>query len=468
MEYRKRVAAVYLLGFFVDLVNLFIGNVAFPDIALAFRCDVAALAWVSTAYILGLTVVIPLGNWLAAAYGGKRVFIASLLLFMAGSLGAGLAGSLAQLIAWRALQGLGGGLLIPLGQTMTYRLYQPAERPGLTALILLVGQLAPALSPAVGGLIVDSLGWRWVFFLNLPLAALPLLLACLWLRDERESLPVGRLDWAGLLLGSLALLAVLQGLSELAQPQTWLRGGVALLAGLGLAAAYVRHARRWPQPILRLELLREPLLRSAMLMYLLVPGVFMGVSLVAMLYLQQVLGLAAASAGMLMLPWSLGAFSAISLTGRLYRRRGPRPLLLAGVLAQALGFLLLWRVSAAAQMPQLAAAYLLMGLGGTLCSSASQSTAFLRVAPERMGEASALWNINRQVSFCLGMAALSMLLNLLLAWRGVVDPAQPAWREAATEVFHLCFLIAAAGMLLPLWLGGRIGNRTVLQLLRQP
>ena len=457
MEYRKRVAAVYLLGFFVDLVNLFIAGVAVPDIARDFHCGVAALAWVNTAYILGLTAVIPLGNWLAAVYGGKRVFVSSLLLFMAGSLGAGLAGSLAQLIGWRALQGLGGGMLIPLGQAMAYRLYRPAERPGLTALILLVGQLAPALSPAIGGVIVDGLGWRWVFFLNLPLAAAPLLLACWWLREEREPQPAGRLDWAGLLLGSLALLALLLGLGDLAQRQTWGRGGAALAAGLVLAAAYVRHARRQPHPILRLALLRDPLLRLAMLMYLLVPGVFMGVSLVAMLYLQQVLGLSAAAAGMLMLPWTLGACCAIALTGRRYRRWGPRPLLMAGVLAQAAGFLLLWRADAVQPAPLLAVSYLLMGLGGTLCSSASQSSAFLQVPAERMGEASAIWNINRQISFCLGMAALSVLLNLLLAWRA-----------SAAEAFHLCFLIAAGLMLLPLSLASRVGNRAVLQLLRQP
>ncbi|MEN3812097.1 MFS transporter [Chromobacterium piscinae] len=468
MEYRKRVAAVYLLGFFIDLANLFVGNVAFPDIARAFHRDVAELAWVGTAYILGLTAVIPLGNWLAARWGGKRVFVASLLLFMAGSAGAAQAGSLGALIAWRALQGLGGGLLIPLGQTMTYRLYRPAERPGLTALILLVSQLAPALSPTLGGLALDALGWRWIFWLNLPLAAVPLTLALRWLRDEREPEPAAGLDWLGLLLGSLTLLLVLQGLGDLAQPSTWARGGALLAAGLALGAAYTRHSRRHPQPILRLELLRDPLLRMSMLMYLLVPGVFMGVSLVAMLYLQQVLGVPASIAGLLMLPWSLGSFAAIALTGRGYRRLGPRPLLMAGALAQGIGFLSLLAIDRSGQLSWLAGSYALMGLGGTLCSSASQSTAFLRVEPVRMGEASALWNINRQVSFCVGMALACVLLNLLLAGQGIADPAAPAARELSVRAFHLCFLAAALAMLPPLWLGSRIGNAEVLRLLNRP
>ncbi|WP_434632563.1 MFS transporter [Chromobacterium sp. CV08] len=468
MEYRKRVATVYLLGFFIDLANLFIGNVAFPDIARAFGRDVAETAWVGTAYILGLTVVIPLGNWLAARWGGRRVFVASLLLFMAASLGAGQASSLEALIAWRTLQGLGGGLLIPLGQTMSYRLYRPTERPGLTAMILLVGQMAPALSPTLGGLAVDALGWRWIFWLNLPLAAVPLVLALLWLREEAESEPPAALDWRGLLLGGLSLLLALQGLSDLGQPSTWARGGALLAAGLALGAAYARHSRRHPRPILRLELLGEPLLRISMLIYLLVPGAFMGVSLVAMLYLQQVLGVSAAAAGSLMLPWSLGSFAAITLTGRGYRRLGPGPLLAAGSLAQGLGFLSLLAIDRSGQLSWLAGSYALMGLGGTLCSSASQSTAFLAVAPARMGEASALWNINRQLAFCVGMALASVLLNLLLAAHGVADPVAPAMRAQAIRAFHQCFLIAAVCMLPPLWLGRSMGNAAVLQLLKRP
>ena len=195
MDYRKQVAAIYLLGFFIDLVNMFITSVAYPDIGRALHASVAQLGWISTAYIAGLTVVMPFSARLAAYYGSKTVFIASLLTFFFASIAAGQADSIGALIAWRALQGLGGGLLIPLGQSMTYRLYRPAERPGLSSVIMLVGLLAPALSPAIGGVIVDGLSWRWIFYLNAPLAALALLLAARWLHPDppRSAAPV-RLD----------------------------------------------------------------------------------------------------------------------------------------------------------------------------------------------------------------------------------------------------------------------------------
>lgn len=404
MDYRQKVAALYLLGFFIDLINMFITSAAYPGIGRALGASVSQLGWISTAYIIGLTIVIPASAPLAAYYGSKRVFIASLLMFLLASMAAGQAGSIDALIAWRALQGLGGGLLIPLGQSMAYRLYRPAERPGLSSVIMLVGLLAPALSPALGGLIVDQLSWRAIFYLNLPLAALALLLAVCWLQADSP-----------------------------------------------------RSAPREATPLLNLRLLAEPLLRTSMLMYLLVPGVFMGVSLLATLYLQELLGMTASNAGGLMLPWAIASFGAIALTGKSYRRVGPKPLLIAGALLQAAGVLMLIWVTSEGQLPRLALAYALMGFGGGLCSSTAQATAFLRTPDAQLSQASAVWNINRQLGFCLGVTLASALLELLLAAHHVT-----ATDRAAMPVFHLCFALAAALVVLPLALCLRIDNRAVL------
>lgn len=217
MSYRSKVAIVYLLGFFVDLINMFIANVAYPAIGQALRASVSQLAWVSNGYILGLTLVIPLSAWLAQRIGGRRVFLLSLALFMLATAAAGNAGSLGALIGWRVLQGMGGGLLIPIGQTLTYRLYRSHERAGLSAAIMLVGLLAPALSPALGGWIVDRLDWRWVFFANLPLAALALLLAALWLRADAPAAERKPLDAGGLFSACIALTLLLLGLTRLSE-----------------------------------------------------------------------------------------------------------------------------------------------------------------------------------------------------------------------------------------------------------
>lgn len=372
MTYRSKIAWIFLLGFALDLVNMFVATVAYPDIARELHASVTQLAWISNAYMLGLTVIIPLSVWLAALMGERTLIATSLLLFAGASMMVGQASSIDALIGWRAVQGLGGGLLIPVGQAMAYRHFPAAERSQLTARVMSVALLVPALSPALGGVIVDSLSWRWIFYANLPLALVTLLLALLWIKPDAPSTVRPRLD-----LGSMFKQAA------------------------------------------------SPMLRVAMLVYLCIPGIFIGTSLIAILYVRD-LGYDATQTGALMLPWALASAVAIYLSKRLFNRCGPKPLLLAGMALQCGGILLL------NEPALMIAAYVLMGLGGSLCSSTAQTLAFLDIPAERMGHASALWNMNRQVSFCVGAALLSAVLSTL-------------------DSFAITFTIAAALTLLPLF-----------------
>ncbi|WP_145484526.1 MFS transporter [Yersinia aldovae] len=451
MPYRNKVSAVYLLGFFVDLINMFIANVAYSALAHALSASVSELAWVSNSYILGLTLVIPLSTWLAQRIGERQVLLLSLGLFLLATLGAGSAQSIGQLIGWRAIQGLGGGLLIPVGQTLAYQLYRPHERAKLTAAIMVVGLLAPALSPALGGLIVDNLSWRWVFFANLPLALLALILGAVWLRKEPLLLSRTKLDFIGLLSGCGALFLILLGLTRLAARSKLLSGMTLLACGLLLFAGYVRHSLRHHQPLLNLRLAQEPLFRKAMIIYQCIPGVFIGVSLVTMLWLQNQLGMSAARVGSLMIPWSIASLLAITFTGKQFNRFGPRPLLIAGCLLQGLGILLLARIHSVEQFSLLLTAFAMIGFGGSLCSSTAQSSAFLVVDNTQLAQASALWNINRQLSFCLGVAIMSLLLNKLLE----MQPAASAYAS--------CFYLAAASTLIPAALCLRLNNRAIVR-----
>jgi MFS family permease len=386
MTYRSKIAWIFLLGFALDLVNMFVATVAYPDIGRELQASVTQLAWVSNAYLLGLTLIIPLSVWLAALMGERGLIVVSLLIFAGASVLVGQADSIETLIGWRALQGLGGGLLIPVGQAMAYRHYRAAERSQLTARVMSVALLVPALSPALGGLIVDNVSWRWIFYANLPLASITLLLAWLWIKPDvpasvRPTLEVGSI----------------------------------------------------------FKQIASPMLRTAMLVYLCIPGVFIGTSLIAILYLRG-LGYDATHTGALMLPWALASGLAIWLSKKLFNRCGPKPLLLVGMLLQCAGILLL------NEPGLIVLAYALMGLGGSLCSSTAQTLAFLDIPAERMGHASALWNINRQISFCLGAAALSALLSAL-------------------DSFAITFTMAAALTLLPLFAVLRLDASTVRTLL---
>ena len=194
MTYRSKVAVVYLLGFFLDLINMFIASVAFPAMAHAFHATPSALAWVSNGYIAGLTLVIPFSSVLTRRIGPKRVILLSLFLFSAASAAAGLSATLESLIAWRVLQGVGGGLLIPVGQALTWQQFKPHERARLSSAVMLVALLAPACSPALGGVLVQTLSWRWIFFATLPVAIVTFVLGCLWLKHEQPAMKAVQMD----------------------------------------------------------------------------------------------------------------------------------------------------------------------------------------------------------------------------------------------------------------------------------
>ncbi|MGB8920962.1 MAG: MFS transporter [Pseudomonas sp.] len=449
MVYRSKVALVYLFGFALDLLNMFAASIAYPDIARELQASVTQLAWITNAYMLGLTLIIPLSVWLAARLGERRLILGSLLLFGIASGLVAQAGSIESLIGWRLLQGLGGGLLLPIGQALAYRQFPVAQRAHLTGVVLMVALMVPALSPAAGGLIVEALSWRWIFYLNLPLALLAFALGLLWLKADQPTTQRPTLDVRGLLLAVSALSLLLIAVSLASASATrHLAGGVLLLGALTLWL-YLRDGWRKPDAVLDLQLLKSPSLRLAMLIYLFVPGVFTGTNMIAVLYLHE-LGVGAAQTGALMLAWAAASGVAIMLGKRSFNRIGPKPLLIVGMLVQCLGIVLLMRIEHPAAAP-LIIAYALMGLGGSLCSVTAQTLAFVGMTPEKMGHSSALWNINRQLGFCLGAALLSSLLGAL-----------------GGNGFKCCFLAAALLTLLPMVAVLRFDASKVLALLSTP
>ena len=262
---------------------------------------------------------------------------------------------------------------------------------------MLVALLAPACSPAVGGMLVQTFSWRWIFFATLPVAIVTFALACAWLKTEPSPINTTR--------------------------------------------------------TVNLSLLTDPLLRLSMLIYVCVPGIFIGVNVTGMYYLQSEANMTPAATGMLMLPWSVASFVAITATGRYFNRIGPRPLVVIGCLLQATGILLLVNVGPAMLLP--AVAFALMGAGGSLCSSTAQSSAFLTMRPEDMPDASALWNLNRQLSFFAGALLLAQALSFMQDYL------------APLVAWHGMFVFAAVITLLPVLYVYRLNNTQLLAQLQQ-
>ncbi|BBP72637.1 MFS transporter [Pseudomonas sp. Seg1] len=439
MSYRYKVASIFLIGFFIDCINIFMSAVALPSLSATLHVSSASVAWVANAYILGLTLIIPLSTWLAARFGSRNVLTASMLLFSVAVWMCGLANSFAELVIWRFVQGIGGGLLIPVGQALTFNLFQGEQRAKISTLVMAVALIAPAISPTVGGFIVDSSSWRWVFYSNVPFSLIAAGLSWRWIKEAKTG-DLSRPDIKGLLLVSTALASLLMGMSLYGgDARTWL-AMACIAAGLLFIALYLRHYRQSRHAIIDLSLLSSTRLSTSIFIYYAIPGVFTGVNLLSIFFLQNTLHFSARLTGAFMIVYAIGAFIAMTIGGRVYNRVGARRLFILGMLLHSAGIVTLTQVNAPSDLWLIVIAYSLMGIGGGIGANTAQTTSLMDFNGSDTHKASVIWNINRQLSFSLGAALFLMIFNLLL------KPFD------APSAYHATFAIAALVGLFPLFL----------------
>src|SRR5579862_8488355 len=212
-DYKYLVAATFVFGLFMDILDTTIVNVALPTLAEEFHADTAALEWVVTGYVLSLAVWIPASGWIGDRFGTKKTFLFATAMFTLGSTLCGQAWSIESLAFFRVLQGIGGGMLTPVGTAMLYRAFTPAERARASAILSIPTMTAPMLGPIVGGFLVTFVSWRWIFYLNLPVGLASLAFSWLVLKEHREP-AAGRFDPFGFVLSGGGLASILYSLSE--------------------------------------------------------------------------------------------------------------------------------------------------------------------------------------------------------------------------------------------------------------
>lgn len=412
MSYRYKIATVFLIGFFIDCINIFMSAIALPDIASAFSTSQSMVAWVANSYILGLVLIMPLSLWLAGQLGNQKLLSISMLLFSVSVLLCGLSHSIYSLVVWRFIQGVAGGLLIPVGQALVFELFPGKERHRISTLIMVVALTAPAFSPAVGGMIIDSLSWRWVFYANLPFSLFAAILAWWWVnndgRQQRE-----KPDVIGLIMVSFSLLFLLLSFSFYNDYHSLVLAVSSFLFSAFILVLYLQYAKKCSAPILNFQLLVNSNLRNAFIVYYAVPGVFTGVNLLNIFNLQNNLHFSAAQTGMFMLLYAAGALLSMLSGGYLYHQVGKKTLFFVGMTTHSLGIMLLFWVSSYSDLPLLIAAYLLMGAGGGLCTNTAQISALIDFSGKDLLQGSVLWNINRQVSFSVGTVVLVSIFSVV-------------------------------------------------------
>src|SRR5438874_2291426 len=258
------ISGVVIVGMIMSILDTTIVNVALDTFGRDLHSPISQVQWVVTGYLLALAAVIPVTGWAARRFGAKRVYLVSLVLFTAGSALCGLASSTNALIVFRVLQGIGGGMILPIGQLMMAEAAGPSRMGRVMSIVAVPAMLAPILGPTIGGLIVDNTSWRWIFYVNLPVGLLAVAAAIRTLPRGQPG-QAGALDVRGLALMATGLPLLTYGLAEIGSTGSFTSPKVVLpcLAGLVLITLFAVHALRIPRPLLNLRLYRRPTFASA-------------------------------------------------------------------------------------------------------------------------------------------------------------------------------------------------------------
>ncbi len=320
------VASVTVMGTIMSILDTTIVNVALNTLVRSFHSSLASIQWVSTGYLLSLGLVIPLTRWAVDRFGTKRAWMTSVALFVVGSLLCGIAWSATSLVAFRVIQGLGGGMIMPIGQTILARESGP-DRLGRVMTIVGVPQLlGPMLGPVVGGLILSSFSWRWIFFVNVPIGIVALIRARRILSATDEGLSSAkRLDVIGMALLSPGLALLIYGLSEFGNAGH-LTNQIRFAVGMGvvLIAAFVFHSLRTTAPLLDLRLWKNRGFAMANVATFLFSGGMNAGTFLAPLYYQIGRGQTPLRAALLMATGGIGGMIAMPIAGKISDLAGPR------------------------------------------------------------------------------------------------------------------------------------------------
>ena len=412
LDYKWQVLLCTVVGTFMVMLDQTVVNIALPKITTVFGVGVHETQLVVTSYMLSLAVIMPATGYLSDTFGTKRLYLITMGLFTLGSLLCGLAWNNTSLVAFRVIQGLGGGMLMPLGMTMLFRVVPPQQRNTIMGFFGLPLMLAPVLGPTLGGYIVEYIDWRVIFTLNVPIGLLGLFMGFTLLR-ESEYVPGLKFDLRGFLLSAVAFSALLLGLSD-AATDGWTNPGILLRFAIGLTglAAWVWVELTDEHPLLELRLFAIPIFTlSAMVSFVLTVGMFGGM-LVLPLFLQNFRGLGAAETGLILVAQVLPMTVAMPLVGRVVDRVGARPLLLVGL---PLLVVTTWNFSSLDLHTSdmtirlwLAARGVAMGL-----VMMPSMTAGLNAVPMHlMSRASSMSNVMRQVFGAFGTAVVVTVLQL--------------------------------------------------------
>jgi EmrB/QacA subfamily drug resistance transporter len=435
-----KVAGVIVLGSIMSILDITVVNVALPALQTTFTgvanpLPYSTVAWTITAYTLALATVIPITGWAADRFGTKRLYMLALLFFTLGSVLCAAAQSINMLILFRVIQGLGGGLLMPLGMTIMMRAAGPARMGRLMAILGVPMLLGPIMGPILGGWLIDTVSWHWIFLINLPLGIIGLAYAA-WALPKDNPQPSEAFDWKGMLMMSPGLALFLYGVSSIPEEGTFFSPKVIGFgtAGLLLVIAFVFYSFKPEHPLLDLRLFKNRNLTVATITMFLFALSFFGALFLLPTYFIQVRGESTLHAGLLVAPQGIGAMITMPIAGALVDKFPVGRIVPFGLLTIIGGMFALSQIDAHTSywgyiIPVL---FILgLGMGGTMMPI--MTSALKTLTNHQVARGSTLLNITQQIASSIGVAIISVILTNSFKGKEIISQAQ-GFGEAAKAV----------------------------------
>ncbi len=407
---RGLLTAAVICGAFISVMDVSVVNVSLPHMRGAFGADLSTITWVATSYSIAQIIMITMSGWWSTVLGRKRFYLFSYALFTLGSALAGTSGSLTEMVIYRAIQGVGGGPLIPIAQAILRESY-PSRQQGMAMAIFGMGVVvAPAMGPVLGGWLTEEYGWPWVFYINIPISLAGMLLVKLYVQDPPYlKRGIKAVDWGGIAFLAVALIG-LQIVLERGQGENWFESdwitAWAVVTALAVAAL-VFWELRVPEPIVDIRILRSIPLSVGSAIILVFGVALFGSTFILPQFLQNLLDYTAYDAGAVLLPRGVALFVVMPLVGWLFNFVDVRLILLTGTASLLYSLYLLSLLSLEADFWSLVVPLIFMGLGMP-CIFVTLSTVSLgSVRPAEATAAASIFNLARRVGGNIGFAVLA-------------------------------------------------------------
>ena len=446
------ISGVVILGSAMSILDTTIVNVALETLSRELHSTISQIQWVVTGYMLALAAVIPISGWAAGRFGARRIYVISLVLFTAGSMLCGLSTSTTELVVFRVLQGVGGGMIMPLGMMMMAGAAGPSRMGRVMSVVAMPMMLAPILGPALGGLIVQNTSWRWIFYVNVPIGVIAVIAALRILPEGKSGSP-RPLDYRGLAYLAIGLPLLTYGLAEVGSTGSFTSTKVIIpiLAGLALIGTFALHALRVPNPLLNLRLYKRPTFSTASIATFFLGAALFGGMILLPLYWQNIRHESVIHTGLLTAPQGLGMALMMPLVGRLTDRLGGGPLTLFGVTLTTLATIPFGLIGAHTSIVWLSVAMLVRGMGIGFAMMPAMTAAFAALDKSELPDASPQLNVVQRTGGSLGTAVLAVVLQRAVSGTHGVAAAASGygtafWAAAALTAVAIvpCFVLLRA------------------------